>query len=72
MFRTYDILRRSSISYVRKRAMGRKKLWAERLTLPISTEMLAQIDAMLADGEARLDLIREAIERELKRRGRKS
>jgi hypothetical protein len=52
--------------------MGRKKLWAERLTLPISTEMLAQIDAMLADGEARLDLIREAIERELKRRGRKS
>lgn len=72
MFRTYDILRRSSISYVRKSAMGRKKLWAERLTLPISTEMLAQIDAMLADGEARLDLIREAIERELKRRGRKS
>jgi metal-responsive CopG/Arc/MetJ family transcriptional regulator len=52
--------------------MGRKKLWAERLTLPISTEMLEKIDAMLASDETRLDLIRDAIDRELKRRGRKS
>jgi metal-responsive CopG/Arc/MetJ family transcriptional regulator len=52
--------------------MGRKKLWAERLTLPISTEMLEKIDAMLAGDETRLDLIREAIDRELRRRGRKS
>jgi len=51
-----------------KRDMGRKKLWTERLTLPISTEMLDRIDANLAGSEARLDLIREAIDRELKRR----
>lgn len=52
--------------------MGRKKLWAERLTLPISTEMLERIDRLLAGDEARLDLIREAIDRELKRRERRS
>lgn len=51
--------------------MGRKKLWPERLTLPISTEMLELIDANLADEETRLDLIRQAIEKELKRRARK-
>ncbi|MGY4222710.1 metal-responsive CopG/Arc/MetJ family transcriptional regulator [Bradyrhizobium sp. USDA 4503] len=51
--------------------MGRKKLWAERITLPLSTEALEQIDAALHDGEARVDLIREAIERELRRRQRK-
>jgi hypothetical protein len=55
-----------------KNGMGRKKLWTERLTLPISTEMLERIDANLACAEARLDLIRVAIERELKRRERKS
>ena len=51
--------------------MGRKKLWAERLTLPISTEMLERLDVALQDGETRLDLIRSAIERELKRRERR-
>lgn len=50
--------------------MGRKKLWDERILLPLKAEMLEQIDAALRDGEARLDLIREAIDRELKRRGR--
>lgn len=50
--------------------MGRKKLWPERLTLPVSTEMLEQIDAALKDGEVRLDFIRSAIEKELKRRAR--
>ncbi len=50
--------------------MGRKKLWAERLTLPLSTEMLEAIDAALEKGEIRLDFIRSAIERELKRRKR--
>jgi hypothetical protein len=52
--------------------MGRKKLWDERILLPLASETLEKIDAALADGEARLDLIREAIDRELKRRGRKS
>jgi hypothetical protein len=55
-----------------KKIMGRKKLWAERLTLPISTEMLERIDRLLSGDEARLDLIREAIDRELKRRERRS
>lgn len=48
--------------------MGRKKLWTERLTLPLAAETVARLDAALRDGEARLDLIREAIEKELKRR----
>lgn len=50
--------------------MGRKKLWDERITLPLTTETLAQIDSSLAEDETRLDLIREAIERELRRRAR--
>lgn len=50
--------------------MGRKKLWDERITLPISTEMLEGLDAALHKGETRLDLIRSAIEKELKRRER--
>lgn len=52
--------------------MGRKKLWEERILLPLATETLEQIDAALEDGEARVDLIREAIDRELKRRKRRS
>lgn len=48
--------------------MGRKKLWTERLTLPLNKETVERMDAALADGEARLDLVREAIERELRRR----
>lgn len=50
--------------------MGRKKLWQERLTLPLTTETVAELDAALQEGETRLDLIRKAIERELKRRER--
>lgn len=50
--------------------MGRKKLWTDRITLPLAAETIARIDGLLADGEARLDLIREAIERELRRRER--
>ncbi len=50
--------------------MGRKKLWTERLTLPLASETVEAMDAALTEGETRLDLIREAIERELKRRQR--
>lgn len=49
---------------------GRQKEFPERITLPLSAEMLAAIDAARGDGEARLDLIREAIEREIRRRKR--
>jgi metal-responsive CopG/Arc/MetJ family transcriptional regulator len=48
--------------------MGRKKLWTDRITLPLNAETVSRIDDLLAGGEARLDLIREAIDRELKRR----
>ncbi len=52
--------------------MGRKKLWNERILLPLASETLDRIDAALRDGEARLELVREAIERELRRRERRS
>ncbi len=48
--------------------MGRKKIWTERLTLPLTEETVQRLDTALRDDETRLDLIREAIERELKRR----
>jgi hypothetical protein len=51
--------------------MGRKKLWDERILLPLNSETLERVDAWLVENETRLDLIREAIERELKRRERK-
>lgn len=50
--------------------MGRKKLWTERLTLPLDEPTVTRIDACLEEGEARLDMIRSAIDRELKRRER--
>lgn len=65
IYRMYDF---SSISYVRNKGMGRKKLWTERLTLPLAEDTVQRMDAALREGEVRLDLIREAIERELKRR----
>jgi hypothetical protein len=50
--------------------MGRTKLWKERITLPMAEGTTARIDAALAPGEVRLDLIRAAIEAELKKRER--
>ena len=52
--------------------MGRKKLWTDRILLPLAEGTLDRIDDQLAEAETRLDLIREAIERELKRRERRS
>lgn len=72
MFRIYAIRSMSSIAYIWKNDMGRKKLWDSRILLPLSAETLERIDGLLEKGEARLDLIRQAIERELKRRERKS
>lgn len=37
---------------------------------PVTKELVEKMDAALAEGEVRLDLFREAIERELKRRER--
>jgi hypothetical protein len=55
-----------------KRSVGRKKQWTERIQLPLAEGTLARIDALLRDDEVRLDMIREAIEREIKRRARQS
>jgi len=50
--------------------MGRKKLWDERILVPLTKETVAKLDAAREDDEDRLDVIRAAIERELKRRNR--
>lgn len=50
--------------------MGRKKEWTEQLRLPLAEGTTERIDSVLEEGEARLDLIRSAIEREIKRRQR--
>ena len=52
--------------------VGRKKQFESRITLPLSEEMMERIAAVLDGGEVRLDFIREAIDRELKRRERKA
>lgn len=52
--------------------MGRKKIWDERILLPLKSQTLTRLDGLLSDGETRLDLVREAIDRELKRRERKA
>lgn len=49
---------------------GRKMLYPVRITLPLADGVTDRIDALVSDGETRLDIIREAIERELKRRER--
>jgi hypothetical protein len=50
--------------------VGRKKEWTEQLRLPLAEGTTARIDAVLSEAEPRLDMIREAIEREIKRRQR--
>jgi Arc/MetJ-type ribon-helix-helix transcriptional regulator len=51
--------------------VGRKKLWSENINLTLPEGAKARMDAALEEGEDRLDLIRAAIEKELKRRERK-
>ena len=45
--------------------------YPDRITLPLAEGVLARVDSVLAAREPRLDLIREAIDREIKRRERK-
>jgi hypothetical protein len=56
--------------HAKRWAVGRKKQWTERLTLPLDKETLDRIDAVRAEGEARLDVIREGIALTLKKRER--
>lgn len=67
--RKSDVLTRSGADGTQGR-VGRRKQFEARITLPLEAETLARIDASLADGEVRLDMIRQAIDRELKRRAR--
>jgi hypothetical protein len=52
--------------------MGRKKMWAEDMQARFAEGTFERIDAVRADGEDRTDFVREAVERELKRRERRS
>lgn len=51
--------------------MGRKKRWSEDMVARFAEGTFARMDAVREDGEDRTDFIREAVERELKRRERK-
>lgn len=51
-----------------KRRMGRTKKFDSRITLPLTSKIVGRIAAVLEPGEVRLDFIRKAIDRELKRR----
>lgn len=55
-----------------ERRVGRRKLWHENVNLTLPEGAKARMDAVLEEGEDRLDLIRTAIEREIKRRERQS
>jgi len=57
-------------TYETERGVGRPMEFPERLTLPLPKGMTARLDASRQDGESRLDVIRSAVERELKRRER--
>lgn len=52
--------------------MGRKKLWGEEMQARFPDGTFDRIAALLAKGEDRTEFVREAVEREIKRRERKA
>lgn len=52
--------------------MGRKKMWAEDMQARFAEGTFQRIESVLEEGEDRTDFVREAVERELKRRERAS
>jgi hypothetical protein len=50
--------------------MGRKKRWSEDMQARFPAGTIERIDAVLDDNEDRTDFVRQAVERELKRRER--
>ena len=52
------------------RRMGRKKQWAEDMQARFAAGTFGRIAAVLVNDEDRTDFVREAVERELKRRER--
>jgi hypothetical protein len=59
---------KSHISYAGH--VGRKKRWAEDMQARFPEGTFARVGAVLRDREDRTDFVREAVERELKRRER--
>lgn len=47
---------------------GRKKEWAEDMQARFAEGTFSRIEALTIEGETRTDFVREAVERELKRR----
>ncbi len=56
-------------TYATDVTVGRKKVYPVRITLPLSKEMADKLDSVRKK-EPRVDVIRTAIDRELKRRER--
>lgn len=52
--------------------MGRKKKWEEDMQARFPPGTFGRIEAVLEDGEDRTDFVRQAVERELKRREKRS
>lgn len=52
--------------------MGRLKKWAEDMQARFPEGTFARIESVLEEGEDRTDFVREAVDRELKRRERKA
>jgi hypothetical protein len=53
------------------KGVGRKKRWSEDMQARFPEGTFERINAVLEDGEDRTDFVREAVEKELKRRERK-
>jgi hypothetical protein len=52
--------------------MGRKKMWADDMQARFAPGTFDRIEAVLEEGEDRTAFVREAVERELKRRERRT
>ena len=52
--------------------MGRKRLWADDMQARFPEGTFDRIEAVLEESEDRTAFVREAVERELKRRERKA
>lgn len=56
--------------YAKPSRVSRAKVFPIRIVLPLTADMLSRLDAVRGDNEARLDVIREAVDKEVKRRER--
>lgn len=54
------------------RRMGRKLEFPEQLRLSLPAGTIEKVDSVLKPGEARLDMLRDAVEREVARRRREA